>query len=78
MIDLRTRWLFARHDIGVAITKLKMEFVWRLPRWIIYFAAIRMVAEATTGDNGHINVGDLNAMDAVKMWDDHTEGKQTS
>lgn len=41
----------------------------RLPRGIVYFAAIRLVAHATTGKYGNTNPSVLSAMDAVKRWE---------
>lgn len=49
--------------------KLWLWFIWRLPRPIVYWCAIRLVAHATTGKNGNVNPTDLGAMDALKMWE---------
>lgn len=48
---------------------LLAALVWRLPRWLIYWAAIRLMAHATTGRYGSQVVPDLYAMDALKRWD---------
>ena len=44
-------------------------FVWRLPRPLIYWSAIRLVAAATTGKYSDVSVPDLTAMDALKAWE---------
>ena len=59
-------------------TKLVMWFVWLLPRWLVYWCSVRLMAEASTGPWGHQEVPKLTAMDALKRWDrgPHTIGKE--
>ena len=45
-------------------------FVWKLPKNLVYFCAIRVVAYATTGKYSNTIVPELTAMDAVKRWED--------
>ena len=40
-----------------------------LPRRVVYYAAIRLIAHATTGRYGKQVVPDLTAMDALDRWD---------
>ncbi len=68
-MKMKARLMYAKHELSVIADKLRMAFVWHLPRWIVYLSAIRVVAEATTGDNGHINPNELKAMDAIGMWE---------
>ena len=49
---------------------LQFKIAWLLPKWLIYFASIRMIAHATQGKYGHTMVVDLTAMDALKRWED--------
>lgn len=49
--------------------KLVMWVVWKLPRWLIYWCAIRLIAYATTGNHSNTIVPDLTAMDALGRWD---------
>lgn len=49
------------------------ESVWfwlahKLPRRLVYFAAIRLGAEVTTGRWGNTVVPELRFMDAIKRW----------
>ena len=44
-------------------------FVWRLPKAIIYWSAIRLIAAATTGKYSDVSAPDLRAMDALKAWE---------
>ncbi len=46
-----------------------MWLVWQLPRSLVYFAAIRLVAHATQGRWGDTVVPDLTAMEALLRWD---------
>ena len=39
-----------------------------LPRRVVYHAAIRVGAEATTGEYGFVIVPDLTFMDAIGVW----------
>lgn len=50
--------------------KLQRKIVWVLPRSIVMWAYIRVVAHATTGKYGNQIVPDLKAMDALKRWDE--------
>lgn len=43
---------------------------WALPRKIVMWAYIRVVAHATTGKYGNTIVPELSAMDALKRWDE--------
>ena len=43
-------------------------FVWHLPRDVIYCSAIRLVAEAVTGEHSDMSAPVLTAMDALKAW----------
>lgn len=51
---------------------------WHLPRVIVERAAIRLLADATTGAFGGENVSRLGAMDAFKNWDTRTGGDRTN
>jgi hypothetical protein len=46
-----------------------LALVWRLPRWLVYWCAIRLIAHATTGRYGGQVVPDLRAMDALERWE---------
>ncbi len=54
------------------IEKAQLWLVHHLPRWLIYWAAIRLMAHATTGKYGKQVVPKLTAMDALKRWSDDT------
>ena len=48
--------------------KVMMWIAWKMPKWLVYFCAIRLGANATTGKHGSQIVPDLNFMDALKRW----------
>ncbi len=50
--------------------RLMQRISWWMPRRLVYFCAIRLMANATTGDHSHQVVPDLTAMDALKRWED--------
>lgn len=42
---------------------------WRLPKRLVYWAAIRLIAFATQGSYSNQIVPDLGAMEALKRWE---------
>ena len=49
--------------------KIQIWIVWKLPRWLIKWAAVRLIAEATTGEYSSTVVPELRAMEALKRWE---------
>ena len=41
----------------------------RMPRWLVYFCSIRMIAHATQGKWSTTNVPKLSAVDALGRWE---------
>jgi len=41
----------------------------RLPRKLVYYASIRLMAHATTGDYSYTVVPELTIMEALERWD---------
>ena len=41
---------------------------WRLPRKLVYFATVRLIAHATTGPYSQQVVPELSAIDALRRW----------
>ena len=48
--------------------KLLLAVVWRLPKPIVYWCAVRLGANATQGQYGNESPTDLNFMTALKRW----------
>lgn len=49
--------------------KLQIFIAWRLPKGVVYWCAIRLMAHATQGKYGNQIVPELTAMDALKRWE---------
>ena len=49
--------------------KLEMWIAWRLPKWLVKWAAVRLIAHATTGRYASTVAPELTAMDAMRRWD---------
>jgi hypothetical protein len=49
--------------------RLLMWLAWRLPKQLVMWATIRLVAHATTGKYSSTVVPELSAMDALKRWE---------
>ena len=45
------------------------RLAWLLPRRLVYWCAIRIMANATTGKYGNQDVPALTAMDALQRWE---------
>jgi len=58
-----------KYNVERIIEQFIIKVVWKLPRVIILWASIRLMAHATTGDYGSTTVPDLTAMDALKRWE---------
>lgn len=48
--------------------KFQFWFAWHMPKWLVYFCSIRMIANATTGKYAKTIVPELGAMDALGRW----------
>jgi hypothetical protein len=66
---LRYIWSDRRYLIHRRQEKLLLWFVWRLPRTLVMWCAVRVHAHATTGRYGNTNPGDLTIMEAMKRWE---------
>lgn len=51
------------------LERARFKVAWLLPKWLVYFASIRMIAHATSGKYGNENPTYVGAMDALKRWD---------
>ncbi|GAG95097.1 unnamed protein product [marine sediment metagenome] len=48
--------------------KIFMAIAWKLPRDLIFWCAMRVIAYATSGKYCNQGVPDLTAMDALDRW----------
>lgn len=51
------------------LERFQMWVAWRMPRWLVKWCAVRLMAHATTGEYGSTVVPELTGMDALKRWD---------
>jgi hypothetical protein len=49
--------------------RLCMFIAWRLPKRVVLWGAIRLIAHATTGKYSSTVAPDLTAMDALRRWE---------
>ncbi len=49
--------------------KMLLWFAWRLPRSLVYWATIRLIAHASTGEYSATIVPELGAVEALKRWE---------
>ena len=49
------------------------RIAWLLPRNLVYWCAIRLIVNASTGEWSGEHVPDITAMDALKRWDSPNE-----
>lgn len=57
-----------KYEVNKRIEKTMMWFVWKLPKSLVYWCAIRLGAHATTGKYETQIVPELNFMDALQRW----------
>lgn len=58
----------SRYELAKRREKIQLWIVWHLPKWVIYWATIRLVAFATTKPK--VTSCELKMMDALKMWEE--------
>lgn len=58
-----------RYELERAKEKAAQAIAWRVPRWLAYWCAIRVVAHATQGPWSTETVPELRAMDAIQRWE---------
>ena len=46
-----------------------MWVAWRLPRQLVYWCAVRLIAEAASSDDFMDDVPSLGAMEALELWE---------
>ena len=62
-------WWDIKDACRVKTEKLQMWVAWKLPKWLVKWAAVRLISHATTGQYGKQLVPALGAMEALKRWD---------
>jgi len=52
------------------LERLQMWIAWRLPRWLVKWATVRLCGHATTGRYSSTVVPELTTMEALRRWDE--------
>lgn len=65
MTDL---WILRKYYMSKIYERFWLWLAWKLPRTLVMWASIRLIAHATTGEYGSTIVPELSAMDALKRW----------
>ena len=58
-----------KYEFNKAKEKLQMWLAWKLPKWLVMWASVRLMANATQGDYSGVIVPELTALDALKRWE---------
>ena len=58
-----------KYEAQKQLERLVRWVAWHLPRYLVMWCYIRVVAYATTGKYGNTVVPELTAMDALRRWD---------
>lgn len=74
MTNIQARLSYASYKLHKIPERVAMAVAWALPHRIAMWAAIRVMAHATTGGFGNQIVPELTAMEALERWDDPTGG----
>lgn len=64
-----THWHNVKYEAAKRRERMLIWLVWKLPRPVAYWAAIRVGVYATTGKYGDQIVPELLFTDALKRWD---------
>lgn len=73
-VDIGVRSLAFRWSLAARAERLLMAFVWRLPHRLVYWCAIRVWANATTGQFGAEEAPAVLFDDALRRWERHDGG----
>lgn len=63
------RLVHQRYQWSKRRQRLVMALVWRLPSEIVYWSAIRLLANATTGKHSAQVVSELTIFEALERWE---------
>ncbi|HET6725909.1 MAG TPA: hypothetical protein VFH85_07890 [Gammaproteobacteria bacterium] len=51
------------------LSKAPYKVARMMPRWLVYYCAMRLISHATSGEYENTIVPELTAMDALKRWE---------
>lgn len=59
-----------KYRVTRRIEQAQISVAWKMPRWLVMWCSVRLIANATQGEYGNTIVPELTAMDALKRWAD--------
>jgi hypothetical protein len=65
---LLLRYDLIRYDMRRWPEKVCMWIAWKLPRQLVLWCAVRLMAHATTGQYGNQEPGRVSILDALDRW----------
>lgn len=68
---LQLRYDLFRYEVRKLIEKNQIKIAWALPKWLVMWATLRLIAHGTTGQYGMTTPSELDVMEALKRWDNH-------
>lgn len=57
-----------RMDFRIKREKVQVWIAFQVPRWLVYWCSIRLMADATTGKYRSVEPSQVNIMDALEAW----------
>ena len=63
MIFLKLKWALRSW-----LQKVPYAIAGALPRWLVYYATIRLIAHGTTGQYGATDVANVNVITVLDRW----------
>ncbi len=60
--------IMMKHKLSRLNEKVWMGLAWLLPKQLVYWASIRLIAHATTGKFGNTVVPELSGIEALNRW----------
>jgi hypothetical protein len=67
-MNLKYVWLDRRYLVNKKLENLLIHIVWKLPERLVMWAAVRVIANATTGKYENQVVPELTALEALNRW----------
>lgn len=69
MPNLKYVWSDRKYLTNRKLEHLLIKFVWKLPRKVVCWSAVRVISNGTSGEYRNQIVPELTAMDALRRWD---------
>jgi len=61
-----------KYELNKRKEKFMIWVAWKMPRWLVLWCSVRLIANATQGEYSNQVVPELTAMDALKRWEERS------